>query len=296
MLAPTTTLRRPPDRARRGAAGLGAAAAALTAATAVLYAVCVLTPLGQRHEDAVHSAASAAGGRSGLFGALAGAVESLRPVHFLAGLVLVTACAALRGRWVRAAASAGAVVVSLGLTEVLKHLVLPRPGLAGAAGATAHNSLPSGHTTAAVSLVLALLLALPSRARRVLALPGGLAAAVMAGAVVGEGWHRVSDALASVLLTAAVWCAACAVVALGERGARPPGPAAVAVAAVVPPLACAGALVVAYAPPGTSLAAAVAAPAVAALVAVLAAVPAAPGEGPRARRLPGGGRGGQRAG
>ncbi len=55
--------------------------------------------------------------------------------------------------------------MSLGLTEVFKRVLLPRPPLAVAPDVYMHNSFPSGHTTIAMSVLLALVLVSRSRFR-----------------------------------------------------------------------------------------------------------------------------------
>ena len=261
--------------------GLLLAGAGQVAAAAAVYAGCVLTPAGQRAEDALHAVTSTRESPHLLTREVTGPlVTGLDPLYLLLGAAVVVLVAVVRGRWLRAAVALAVLVVPIGVTEVLKHLVLPRPGFTSGVGTTLHNSFPSGHTTAGVALVLALVLTLPSRLRRVAALPGAAAVAVLAATVVDEGWHRVSDVLGSVLLTGGVWCAALAVVLLREGPrAGVPRPAAVRVAGLVPPVACAGALAVAYLLPGVPPAGAVLAPAAAAAAAVLAGTaPARSGE------------------
>ncbi|PPK93174.1 PAP2 superfamily protein [Kineococcus xinjiangensis] len=280
MLA-ETPMRAAAPTGPRTAAGLAAAATALLASLAVLYAVCVLTPVGQRHEDAVHSAAGAGAEGTWPTGEVLTLLGLLSPAHLLAGLALVAVPALLRRRPLRAGVAAGVVLVAVALTELLKLVVLPRPGLAPGTGAALHNSLPSGHASAAVALVLALLLVVPARWRLPVGVVGGAAAAAVAGAVVDAGWHRVSDVLASVLLATAVWCAGGAVLARAERWPRAPEARAVAAVAAVPSLACAAALVVVYALPVASPAtAAIAAPAAAALVSVVTAAALRDGDAP----------------
>jgi PAP2 superfamily len=60
------------------------------------------------------------------------------------------------------------------------------------------NSYPSGHTTVATSLVLALLLVSSARVRPLLIVGGGLVCAAFATGVLAAGWHRPSDALGAI--------------------------------------------------------------------------------------------------
>jgi membrane-associated phospholipid phosphatase len=63
------------------------------------------------------------------------------------------------------------------------------------------EALPSGHATAAMSLALAGVLAVPRRARPFAALLGSLLALAVGAAVVGVGWHFPSDVIAGYLLS-----------------------------------------------------------------------------------------------
>lgn len=68
----------------------------------------------------------------------------------------------------------------------------------------AGNSLPSGHTTIAASIALALVLVLPPRLRGIAAVAGAAYAALTGVATMSAGWHRPSDAVAA-LLVVGVW-------------------------------------------------------------------------------------------
>lgn len=96
-------------------------------------------------------------------------------------------------------------------TQVLKELI-SRPYLGvDIERAAAGNSLPSGHTTVAATVAVALVLVLPPRTR---AIGGFLAAgyAALAGvATLSAGWHRPSDAIAALLVVGG-WTAAVSVV------------------------------------------------------------------------------------
>ena len=68
------------------------------------------------------------------------------------------------------------------------------------------NSLPSGHTTVAASVAVALVLVLPPKARAFAAVVGAAYAAVAGVATLSAGWHRPSDAVAAFLVVG-VWAA-----------------------------------------------------------------------------------------
>lgn len=93
-------------------------------------------------------------------------------------------------------------------TQVLKYHALTRPDLGPVHGAFAENTLPSGHTTAAMSLLFAVLIVMPYRFRGV-AMFFALTWAVGIGAyTVVIGAHRLSDTLAADAVALIVACAA----------------------------------------------------------------------------------------
>jgi membrane-associated phospholipid phosphatase len=119
-------------------------------------------------------------------------------------LVLVCLAAAATGvirRRVDLAIAAGALVIGANLTTQLLKTHIGRPNLDGF---PAPNSFPSGHTTAAASVALALVLALPHAIRGMVALIGAGYVTVIAVATVWAEWHRPSDTIAG-LLVALAW-------------------------------------------------------------------------------------------
>jgi membrane-associated phospholipid phosphatase len=69
------------------------------------------------------------------------------------------------------------------------------------------NSLPSGHTTLAVALGVALVVALPRALRPVAAVAATGAALLVGVATMVAGWHRPSDLVAAVAVVAGVGAA-----------------------------------------------------------------------------------------
>lgn len=135
-----------------------------------------------------------------------------------AGLVLAV-CVGLALLRHRYAAAIGAVVLVGGAnvtTQVLKRVVLERADF----GNLTVVSLPSGHTTVAVSLALAALLVVPRSLRPLTVLGGTLLAVVTGAGTVVAQWHRPADVLAA-LLVCLVWAAA-VVAVLGVRRPLPP--------------------------------------------------------------------------
>jgi len=121
----------------------------------------------------------------------------------------------------RIAHALGAVAIVGGAnvtTQLLKHQLIERPDLG--VGYSLHNSLPSGHTTVVLSLVVAALLVAPHRARLAIASAGALATTVTGASTVVAEWHRPSDVLAA-LLVVPIW-AALVVLVLGWNPPAPP--------------------------------------------------------------------------
>lgn len=127
---------------------------------------------------------------------------------FAAGAVVLLAVGAARRQWFAGVVVAAAFLVSIVSAEILK-IALPRPVLAMEAEAlmgskAGLNTLPSGHTTYAMALVLGLVLLASPRFRPVVAMVGMIAVLTVAGGVVTAGWHRPSDVIAGIGL-AAFW-------------------------------------------------------------------------------------------
>lgn len=120
----------------------------------------------------------------------------------------------------RAAVAVAVVVLVVGAnvtTQVLKR-ALPRPMLSGLD--PLGPSWPSGHTTVAMSLALAVLLVVPPSARPLTAVAVQSYALVVGVAVIGVSWHRPGDAVGAYLVSA-MW-AAIVSVPLVSGAARPP--------------------------------------------------------------------------
>ncbi|WP_231959225.1 phosphatase PAP2 family protein [Paraoerskovia marina] len=109
--------------------------------------------------------------------------------------------ALVRRRWALAIQVAFLVAGANVTTQLLKHVVLDRTNLLGTWDSG--NTLPSGHTTVAASVAVALLLVVPRRGRPLTALLGaGYTAATGVSTLVGQ-WHRPSDVIAAVLVVLA---------------------------------------------------------------------------------------------
>lgn len=87
-------------------------------------------------------------------------------------------------------------------TQVLKRLVILREVLVPGVEVTP-NSFPSGHTTVAAAVAVALTLASPRRLRSVVAIGGAAWTAIAGIGTIAEGWHRPSDVLGALLVVGA---------------------------------------------------------------------------------------------
>jgi len=200
---------------RVGGAWLRFAAAAIASAAAfwAVYAVFVLTEPGQRSENL------------GLLGAVLrseadrqaslGRLSLISLVSFGLAVVLVFLVATMRRRAGLGIVAAGIMVVSIVAAEILKE-VLPRPALVDGPAWILRNDFPSGHSTIAAGIGVAMLLVSPDRLRW-FALPSAVLIAGFIGqATQVAGWHRLSGSIGGVLLVVAV--ALSGLVVLGRAG------------------------------------------------------------------------------
>lgn len=243
-----------------------------TATLGVLYVVCVRTVEGQLHENALHSRALQTPDGNGVWWLerLFAVTSRLEPHHLVVALAAVAALGLVRGKPSRGALGVLVAGGTLAVTELLKLVVLDRPDLSERYGAIA-NSLPSGHTSAVLGLALGFLLAAPRALRVPVALVGAVAAGAMGAYVIDDGWHRVSDVVASALVASACLC-----LVLALPGRHRPRTRGLLGLAVGVPVAGAVALAVVYAFPGVGMTAAVVVPGAVVALTVLLAVRALP--------------------
>jgi membrane-associated phospholipid phosphatase len=162
------------------------------------------------------------------------------PLPFaLLGATLI-AVAALRGG-ARLALAVAAILVGANVTtQALKPLLETwETGHALASRPLPPGSWPSGHTTAAMSLALCLVLVVPARRRPVVGAAGGLVVVAVVFSILVLGWHYPSDVVGG-FLVAAVWGLA-ALAVLGPARAAESSPQR-GVALVWPVAAAAAAL------------------------------------------------------
>jgi len=193
----------------RALAVLGAAAAA--AGVWVVWSAFVGTKTGQLLDQAALEGAEF--GRTRLW-RVAEPVLDLISVPFIAAVLVVAVVVALvRRRWLLAAQVALFMAGANLTAQLLKLGLLDRPDLG--VGGRLGNTLPSGHTTAAASCAVALVLVVPRRLRAAVAVAGAVYTAGTGVSTLVGAWHRPGDVVAAVLLVLA-W--ACLVRALGPAG------------------------------------------------------------------------------
>jgi len=175
---------------------------------ALVYWIAVLTPQGQAAENSGLRGADLVFGRA--TGAAAGALADVTPVSMIAGALLAASIALIRRRPALAIASVGSIVLTAGLTQLLKNIVLERPLLVETDAWYTGGSFPSGHTAAAVSVVFALAMVLPARGRTVVLLLGGAVVILVGNLTMAASWHRASDVLGADLVALASASLACA--------------------------------------------------------------------------------------
>ncbi|WP_410628229.1 phosphatase PAP2 family protein [Amycolatopsis sp. cmx-8-4] len=181
-------------------------AAACLVVLILVYVLAVLTVTGQELENAALRGADQAAARD-----QTAADRSLSRITLYSlgvAVVLVAVIGLLRRRPDLAVAAAGVIVAGQVVTQGLKRFVLPRPSLVPLTGHYADNSMPSGHTTIAMTVLFAALLVVPYRWR-------GLTMVLLLSWAVGIGaytvtakWHRLSDTLAADAIALGLACLA----------------------------------------------------------------------------------------
>ncbi|MEU3456131.1 phosphatase PAP2 family protein [Micromonospora sp. NPDC006766] len=162
-------------------------------------------------------------------------LNAMSVLSLLAATAMIGFIALIRNRRTLAVTATLLIAGANLSTQLLKHY-LTRPDLGiDPQRAAAGNSLPSGHTTVAASVAVALILVLPPKVRAVGAFLGAGYAAAAGVATLSAGWHRPSDAIAAYLLVG-VWTAVAGLTLLlfqRERAATSPADAHRLAAAVL---------------------------------------------------------------
>jgi membrane-associated phospholipid phosphatase len=220
---------------RRGAGWLVpwllVAAAGQVAAIEVVRRVFIGTIRGQLLDTAALDGNSI--GQSHVEGLVDTVLSAMSVVSLAAATIAIGFIALIRGRVLLAAAAMLLIVGANLTTQVVKELV-DRPDYGvDLARAAAGNSLPSGHTTVAASVAVALVLVLPSQLRGWVALLGTGYAALAGVATMSAGWHRPSDSVAALLVVGA-WAAVAGLpLVVARRGGDPARPHRFAVVTLV---------------------------------------------------------------
>ncbi|MBX7266204.1 phosphatase PAP2 family protein [Micromonospora sp. Llam7] len=131
-------------------------------------------------------------------------LNAMSVVSLLAVTVMIGFIALIRGRIALAVAATLLIAGANVTTQLLKYgLTRPDYGV-DPERMYVGNSLPSGHTTVAASVAVALVLVLPPKVRAFAAVIGAGYAATAGVATLSAGWHRPSDAVAAFLVVG-VW-------------------------------------------------------------------------------------------
>lgn len=147
-------------------------------------------------------------------------LDAISIASLLAATIVIGFIALARRRVLLAIAAVLIVVGSNVTTQFLKYQVFTRPDLdVDDPVIRSINTLPSGHTTVAASVALALVLVLPPALRGTTALLGTGYAALTGVATLTASWHRPSDVVAAFLVVGAWTAAAALLLVLGRSDA-----------------------------------------------------------------------------
>jgi membrane-associated phospholipid phosphatase len=145
--------------------------------------------------------------RSGLNTAVERLLDTVSVLSLVAAAAVLAVIGLARLRRELAVAAVVTVIGSNVTTQVLKRYVLERPDVdLRESTPSTLNSLPSGHSTVALSVAVALVLVLPVRLRPAAAVLGVVYATLTGLATLSAGWHRPSDSVAAFLVVAC-WAA-----------------------------------------------------------------------------------------
>ena len=175
-------------------------AAAASVALVLLYLLMVQTETGQDLDSAAHTTPVPTPGLGA--GPADRLLKAIDAGSIFLGTILIAGIGLMRRQPILALVPLVVIGGSLGLAEVLKHLVFERPDLL--AVFDTNNSYPSGHTTIAASFGIAALLVVPAWMRPAVAVGAFAYASAVGLASVAAGWHRPSDVVGAYLLTVAV--------------------------------------------------------------------------------------------
>jgi membrane-associated phospholipid phosphatase len=144
-------------------------------------------------------------GRAHIINPVSGVLNVVSVTALGLATIAVGAVGYLRRRPTLALLTMLLVVGSNITTELLKHVILTRP-LFDPRDPLPFNTLPSGHTTVALSVGVAFTLVASARWRVLVAVIGAVYGGTTGVATMSAGWHRPSDAVAACLVVGA-WIA-----------------------------------------------------------------------------------------
>ena len=145
-------------------------------------------------------------------------LEIVSRTSLVLGTVVVIAIASIQRKPQLALVATMAIIGANVSSQLLKYLILDRSDLLDGLFYPLPNSFPSGHSTAAASIAVALVLVLPPLLRAPVVLLAGAAVALLGVSTVVAGWHRMADAIGGVYLATA-WGAGLAAALVWKRGA-----------------------------------------------------------------------------
>ncbi len=186
------------------------------------YVLAVLTPLGQAFENAALAGADQVSAAE-----LTEADSSLDAITIWSlgvATLVVAAIGLLRKQFLLTGLAVGVIVMGQVITQSLKRFILPRPELVEVTGNFTGNSFPSGHTTIAMTVMVATFLVIPYRYRGIamfLVLPwaSGIGAYTLTAK-----WHRLSDTLGADMVALALGAVAALILLRAGRIERAPAP------------------------------------------------------------------------
>lgn len=168
--------------------------------TAIIAQQSLATVKGQNFDGLTRFAVSR--GKPFLFGADTAALDtiSMGALIALTGVVFLIAAARKRRELgIRVLILVAGANVT---TQILKHWIIHRPAL-GVDYQGLANSLPSGHTTVAMTAAIGIVMVVVPKWRSVAVFVGWLTTSFVGIAVMLNQWHRLSDVLTAILIAAA---------------------------------------------------------------------------------------------
>lgn len=179
---------------------LGSLALALLSAGGVVgvWLVFVRTTTGQRLDDLAFVGARIGAWR--VVNQAYGLLDYVSVGAIALAILIVVVIAFARRRWWRAVEAAAVIAAANITTQILKYAVFTRTALVPWPELSEHNTLPSGHTTAAASAAVAALLVAPPRLRSLFAIAGAAVMVAFGYATLVGQWHRPSDVVAGYLV------------------------------------------------------------------------------------------------